>query len=458
MWRVARLPQPLRLPRRHRSEGPGARTRRRAAARRTTTRDYWTGWEARATRRRSSSASDQAARPRRRRRQEGAAEEEPGPGRGAPTTSSLRRTRTPTTATPIHAEDRSQAPSPATSPRSGGRSATTTSTRSTRRAAPTTATAPRRAYRQSIKFKKPPVYGVVDVQARLDVLQAAALRDRASASSSTCSATPTSRRRRRAIPAPTSAPRRTRTSPARSPTSTSPDPRADDPYIPRNDVLDTEPDPRRGRAEDAHRHRPRAGPEAHPPEREVVGRDLQGALAGVPGAQPVSATPIEVSELILKKWPMHRDAPVIQNQIADIYDTAHAPQSREGPPERDGERGQGARGAYASSLPTSARRAWVEREQGRSGGAPGRRSAWCAASPGGRRPTTHKRRAARSCSQAIGIGDKASRDRDLFERALSEAQAGRAQGWARLPRAGRERPGRVREQVLAGATPTTRSW
>ena len=82
-----------------------------------------------------------------------------------------------------------------------------------------------------------------DVQARLDVLQAAALRDRASASSSICSTTPTSRRRRPAIRAPTSAPRRTRTSPARSRTSTSQGPAADDPYIARNDVLDTEPNP-----------------------------------------------------------------------------------------------------------------------------------------------------------------------------------------------------------------------
>ena len=36
-----------------------------------------------------------------------------------------------------------------------------------------------------------------------------------------------------------------------------------------------------------------------------------------------------MSELILKKWPMYRDAPIIQNQIADIYDLLTS-QSREG--------------------------------------------------------------------------------------------------------------------------------
>ena len=30
---------------------------------------------------------------------------------------------------------------------------------------------------------------------------------------------------------------------------------------------------------------------------------------------------IELSEIILTKWPMHRDAPVVQNNIADTYDT-----------------------------------------------------------------------------------------------------------------------------------------
>ncbi|HEY3595349.1 MAG TPA: hypothetical protein VGL13_15790, partial [Polyangiaceae bacterium] len=43
---------------------------------------------------------------------------------------------------------------------------------------------------------------------------------------------------------------------------------------------------------------------------------------------------IEVSELILKKWPMNRDAPNVQNQIADIYEELTR-MSREGTPERD---------------------------------------------------------------------------------------------------------------------------
>ena len=42
---------------------------------------------------------------------------------------------------------------------------------------------------------------------------------------------------------------------------------------------------------------------------------------------------IEVSELILQKWPLNRDAPNVQNQIADIYDDLTR-LSREGTAER----------------------------------------------------------------------------------------------------------------------------
>ena len=64
-------------------------------------------------------------------------------------------------------------------------------------------------------------------------------------------------------------------------------PAADDPYIAaqRRARHRVEPDGRR--AEDARRHRSRAGPEAHPARQEVDGRGLQGARAGVPRGQPV---------------------------------------------------------------------------------------------------------------------------------------------------------------------------
>jgi hypothetical protein len=43
---------------------------------------------------------------------------------------------------------------------------------------------------------------------------------------------------------------------------------------------------------------------------------------------------IEVSELILQKWPMNRDAPLIQNQVAEVYEELSR-LSRDGTPERE---------------------------------------------------------------------------------------------------------------------------
>jgi tetratricopeptide (TPR) repeat protein len=44
---------------------------------------------------------------------------------------------------------------------------------------------------------------------------------------------------------------------------------------------------------------------------------------------------VEVSEIVLQKWPLHRDAPVVQNQIAEVYETI-ANQTQKGSAEHEG--------------------------------------------------------------------------------------------------------------------------
>jgi hypothetical protein len=64
-------------------------------------------------------------------------------------------------------------------------------------------------------------------------------------------------------------------------------PAVDDPYIPRNDVLDTETDPRKAEQKMRIAIDRVQDPCARPPEREVDGRGLPRARPGVPRAQPV---------------------------------------------------------------------------------------------------------------------------------------------------------------------------
>ena len=279
------------------------------------------------------------------------------------------------------------------------------------------------AYQQSIKFKKPPVHGVVDVQARLDLLQAAALRDERPRSSSICSATPTSRRRTPATRAPTSAPRRTRTSPARSRTSTSPARRADEPYIPRNDILDIETDPHIAEQKMRDRHRPRAGSEADPAGREVDGRHLQGARAGVPGAQPVPqhhrggrAHPEEVADAPRRAGRAERDRRHLRQ--------AHRAVAR-GHRRAQGERGRARSRRAPSSPPTSATRPGPTptRTTPRRSRRPSASSTAGSAAP----PPTTPTPAAPSCSRPSASATRTSRD-PILERALTEYKLA-AQGW-----------------------------
>ena len=199
-------------------------------------------------------------------------------------------------------------------------------------------------------------------------------------------------------------------------------PAADEPYVPRNDILDIE--------TDAHvaeqRMRIALDRVQDPkliPQTEKWTVDIYKALAQEFKELAQLHNNIEVDELILKKWPMHRDAPVVQNEIADIYDKLTA-QSREGTAERkeNAARALSARtklSAYVGNTPwTDANKNDPEALQ----------TADRLVHGGLRRAAAdHTNAGSALVQQAIGIGDKESRD-PLLERALTEYKLA-AQGW-----------------------------
>ena len=156
---------------------------------------------------------------------------------------------------------------------------------------------------------------------------------------------------------------------------------------------------------------------------------------------------IEVSELILQKWPMRpRRAGGAE---PDRRDLRHA--SR-----RQSARGHGgARGELAprrsrrapSSPTTSATRRGSTREQGRPGGDPDRRASR-PRRPAPRRSRSHQRRPRARSKQALAASaTRPTRDPDV--RARARRVQARGPGLGGLPRAGRERARRVREPLLA---------
>lgn len=97
-------------------------------------------------------------------------------------------------------------------------------------------------------------------------------------------------------------------------------PGPDEPYIPRADILDKETDPKK--IEDAmHVGIDRVQQNDVIPQNEKWTVDVYKALAQEYRELNQYRNVIEISELILKKWPLDRDAPVVQSNIADTYDT-----------------------------------------------------------------------------------------------------------------------------------------
>lgn len=96
-------------------------------------------------------------------------------------------------------------------------------------------------------------------------------------------------------------------------------PTADEPYIPREDVMDVETDPR-VIEQKMHVAIDRVKDSNLIPQNEKWTVNIYRALAQQYRELKQFRNTIELGELTLKKWPMHRDAPVVQHEIADSYD------------------------------------------------------------------------------------------------------------------------------------------
>ncbi|MEZ4306989.1 MAG: hypothetical protein R3F14_02930 [Polyangiaceae bacterium] len=196
-----------------------------------------------------------------------------------------------------------------------------------------------------------------------------------------------------------------------------------DPYVPRSDVLDTEQDPRQvelkmriaiDRVQDAKLI----------PQGEKWSVEVYKALMQEFKELNQYRNLVEVAELILKKWPLHRDAPVIQNTIADVYDTLTG-QSRAGTAERaeSSAKALEARTKLARYVGTTD---WTEANKD---DPEALQTAERLVRGGLRRAAADHTNAGSSlANQAVSIGDKDSRD-PILERALSEYKLA-AQGWA----------------------------
>lgn len=199
-------------------------------------------------------------------------------------------------------------------------------------------------------------------------------------------------------------------------------PAADEPYVPRNDILDLETDPRIAeqkmriaidRVQDANLI----------PQNEKWTVDVYKALAQEYRELNQLRNTVEVDELILKKWPMHRDAPVVQNEIADIYDKLTA-QSREGTVER---RDNAAKALDARTKLSAyvGNTRWVDANKNDPEAI---QTAERLVHGGLRRAAAdHTNAGSALVQQALTMGDKESRD-PIFERALTEYKLA-AQGW-----------------------------
>ncbi len=109
-------------------------------------------------------------------------------------------------------------------------------------------------------------------------------------------------------------------------------PPPDDPYIPRNDVLDVETDPLVAEEKMAIAIERVQNPELIPQDKKWTAEIYKGlAQEFIEITQNRNA--IRMLEMTIEKFPMDRDAPVIQNKIAELYDQL-ARLSPEGSPAR----------------------------------------------------------------------------------------------------------------------------
>lgn len=199
-------------------------------------------------------------------------------------------------------------------------------------------------------------------------------------------------------------------------------PGADEPYIPRSDVLDLETDPRIAEQKMRIAIERVKDPKLIPQDEKWT-VEIYKALAQEFKELNQFRNTIEVSELLLKKWPLHRDAPVIQNQIADIYDML-TNQSRAGTAERaeNSAKALAARTKLAQYVGTTP---WVDANKD---DPEALQTAERLVRGGLRRAAAdHTNAGSYLANQALGISDKESRD-PLLERAYDEYKLA-ADGW-----------------------------
>ncbi|MRG93229.1 tetratricopeptide repeat protein [Polyangium spumosum] len=199
-------------------------------------------------------------------------------------------------------------------------------------------------------------------------------------------------------------------------------PAADEPFVPRSDILDLEQDPRI-REQKMRIAIDRVQNASLIPQDRKWTVDVYKALAAEFKELNQYRNTVEVSELILKKWPMHRDAPVMQAQIADIYDTL-AGQSREGTAER-AENSAKALEARTKLANYVGKTPWVEANKDDPEAI---QTAERLVRGGLRRAAAdHTNRGSALVNAAIQSGEQETRTK-LFERALSEYRMA-ALGW-----------------------------
>ncbi|MFO0550408.1 MAG: hypothetical protein U0271_18580 [Polyangiaceae bacterium] len=200
-------------------------------------------------------------------------------------------------------------------------------------------------------------------------------------------------------------------------------PGPDEPYIPRNDVLDTEQDPAK-QEQKMHVAIDRVQDPNLIPQNEKWTVEIYKALAQEFSELNQYKNTIEVSELILKKWPLDCGAPVVQNRIAEIYDTMMRAK-REGTPEYEEYAAKALEARTKLAEYVGANKPWTRA---------------CINDPeaiqtaerlvrgGLRRAAADHTNAGRALAEeGLRSGDKSERDK-VFERALREYQLA-AQGW-----------------------------
>jgi hypothetical protein len=199
-------------------------------------------------------------------------------------------------------------------------------------------------------------------------------------------------------------------------------PGADEPYVPRNDIIDLEQDPRKAEQKMRVAIDRVQDPNLIPQDKKWT-VEVYKALAAEFKELNQYRNTIEVSELIVKKWPMHRDAPLMQAQIADIYDTLTS-QSREGTEERKQNAAKALEARTKLALYVGST-AWVDKNKD---DPEALQTAERLVRGGLRRAAAdHTNAGSALANQGLASGDAETRQK-LFERALSEYRMA-ATGW-----------------------------